>query len=199
MAEQQTSLFSQVICPDDAVEMGRIIGAWGVKGWVKLLPYSQDSQALAQSQQWFLKPPILAARAKSFDLFSQTVQIEVLQLQTHKDIWVAHLKGVNNRDVAEALKGVGVFLSRADFPSLESNEFYWVDLLGYQVINRQGVVLGVLDHFIDTGPHSVMVVKPPSQELTEKERLIPFVEVYVDQVDAAHRQIEVDWPLDYLI
>ena len=99
-----------------------------------------------------------------------------------------------DRDAAQALRGGRLFIARSSFPTAGSDEFYWVDLIGAQVFNRDGVLLGEVAGLIDNGAHSVLQVRA---EPTAAERLIPFVAAYVDRVDLAARRIEVDWGLDY--
>jgi 16S rRNA processing protein RimM len=98
--------------PPDAVEVGRITDAWGVKGWFKVLPYSSDPEALLASRAWFLQP---AERgAKSF--FAGTVLLPIRQARTHSDTIVAWAQGVDDRDGAEALRGARIFVPRGSFP-----------------------------------------------------------------------------------
>ena len=87
--------------PSDAVEVGRITDAWGVKGWFKVLPYSSDPEALFASRSWFLQPA--QKGGKSF--FSGTVLLPIRQARTHSDSVVAWAQGVDDRDAAEALRG----------------------------------------------------------------------------------------------
>ena len=91
--------------------------------------------------------------------------------------------------------------SGSSFPTAGDDEYYWVDLIGAEVINRQGETLGRVSTLIDTGAHSVLCVRRPEAgpEVpdTQAERLIPFVAAYVDTVDLAARRIQVDWALDY--
>jgi 16S rRNA processing protein RimM len=91
-----------------------------------------------------------------------------------------------------------VYVSRASFPSAAEGEYYWVDLIGLTVVNRQGAVLGEVVGLMETGTHDVLRVQPPGGGVTQpQECLIPFVAVYVDGVDLAQRRITVDWGLDY--
>jgi 16S rRNA processing protein RimM len=101
---------------------------------------------------------------------------------------------VPDRTAAEALRGARVFIGRASFPTPDPDEFYWVDLIGLQVFNREGVLLGEVLGLIDNGVHSVLQVRA---DPAAAERLIPFVAAYVDRVDLAARRIDVDWGLDY--
>ena len=102
---------------------------------------------------------------------------------------------IPDRDAAEAMKGVRVFVSRASFPKTDDGEFYWVDLIGLAVVNREQAALGEVVGLIDTGPHCVLRVQPA--DAAADERLIPFVDAYVDAVDVPGRRILVDWGLDF--
>lgn len=183
--------------PPDAVEVGRITDAWGVKGWFKVLPYSSDPEALLASRAWFLQP---AERgAKSF--FAGTVLLPIRQARTHSDTIVAWAQGVDDRDGAEALRGARIFVPRASFPAAGDDEYYWVDLIGLEVVNREGEPLGTVAEMIDTGPHCVMRLEQASTDAAGKartvERMIPFVAAYIDGVDLPGRRITADWGLDY--
>lgn len=183
--------------PPDAVEVGRITDAWGVKGWFKVLPYSSDPEALLASRAWFLQP---AERgAKSF--FAGTVLLPIRQARTHSDTIVAWAQGVDDRDGAEALRGARIFVPRGSFPAVGDDEYYWVDLIGLEVVNREGEPLGTVAEMIDTGPHCVMRLEQASTDAAGKartvERMIPFVAAYIDGVDLPGRRITADWGLDY--
>ena len=105
---------------------------------------------------------------------------------------------MSDRAGAEALRGARLFVSRGSFPTAGEDEFYWVDLLGLAVFNRQGEHLGDVVGLIDTGPHSVLRVLHPDTGAAEAdERLIPFVAAFVDSVSLQQRRISVDWGLDY--
>jgi 16S rRNA processing protein RimM len=189
--------------PDDAIEIGRVLDAWGVKGWIKVQAYSNDPQALFSSRRWFLKPsdennkPAAAVAAKARAL---PPVLKVLSVREHGDGIVANVQDVKDRNGAEALRGARIFVSRASFPKVDTDEYYWVDLIGLTVVNRQGETLGVVGDLIDAGPHSVLRITPPG--LTppikpDQERLVPFVSAFVDDVNLDQRRITVDWGLDY--
>ena len=186
--------------PADAVEVGRILDAWGIKGWVKVHPHSSDAQALLAATQWFLQTPT-PPFDRGFKAFAGTVTLDVTEIKPHADTLVALCVGVADRNQAEALKGARIFVSRSQFPaSNDPDEFYWVDLLGLNVINREGVALGVVRDLMATGPQSVLVLayEDPTQEGDKTaERMIPFVSAYVDKVDKAAGLITVDWQPDY--
>jgi len=178
--------------PADAVEVGAVVDAYGLKGWVKVAAHAdagQGGDALLSAKRWWL----LKGRERH--------SAPSLQAKTHSDSVVAHLGGVADRDAALALRGSRVYVSRSEFPALEADEFYWVDLLGLDVVNLAGVNLGKVADMIDNGAHSVLRIEYAAADKTGKpgtaERLIPFVGVFVKTVDQAAKQIIVDWEADY--
>lgn len=182
--------------PDDAVEIGRITGAWGIKGWIRVQPFSTQPQALFSSKRWFVKPPEGAPSTVAMPPL-----LRVVQAREQGDAVVASVQELPDRNAAEAMRGARVFIARSSFPTAGDGEFYWVDLIGLDVVNRQGEALGQVTGLLDTGVHSVLCVRPVEAAVdasTEApERLIPFVAAYVDEVSLASRRIVVDWGLDY--
>jgi 16S rRNA processing protein RimM len=177
--------------PADAIEVGRITDAWGIKGWFKVLPHSAEPEALFSSKRWYLQPA-----EKGPKTFSGTVKLAIMEAKDHSGTVVACARDVADRDAAEALRGARIFVPRSSFPSTESDEFYWVDLMGLQVVNRDGIVLGQVRELLSTGPQTVLVIAY-EQDGKPHERMIPFVAAYVDDVDLAERRILVDWQPDY--
>jgi 16S rRNA processing protein RimM len=182
--------------PDDAVEIGKVVAAWGVKGWIKVQPFASDPQALFSTKRWFVKPPEDGAVPRPGASAFPTL-LKIVEAREHGGAVVARVQEVDDRSGAEALKGARLFVSRASFPTADPDEYYWVDLIGLDVVNRQGEALGRVLGLIDTGPHSVLRVAAAEGVSEEAERLIPFVAAYVDDVNLAERRITVDWGLDY--
>ncbi len=212
-----------VVWPEDAVEVGRIVDAWGVNGGIKVMPFSSDPQALFCTKKWFLRPAEQAAGAlsrpsakageagtsavskaaapKAAAAPARLAAPRFLQMKTVReqgDIIVGTAEGLEDRNDAEALKGARVFVSRSAFPTPDADEFYWVDLIGLNVVNRQGEFLGQVADLMSTGPHSVLrCVVPAAEGQDATERLIPFVSAYIDSVSLADKRIVADWGLDY--
>jgi 16S rRNA processing protein RimM len=177
-SEEGCGLIENAGLPADAVEVGRIAGAWGVKGWFKVQPYAGDPQALFSSKRWHLQEPAALLR--------------ITQSRAHGGFVVASAQEVPDRNAAQALKGARVFVARSSFPTAGADEYYWVDLIGCAVVNREGTALGTVADLLDTGAHSVLRVVHG-----DDERLIPFVAAHVDGVDLPARRITVDWQADY--
>jgi 16S rRNA processing protein RimM len=200
--------------PEDLVTVGYVTGAYGIAGWVRVKPFSDDADALLGARRWWLNKPESASSLRDIDM---------LQAKSHGGDVVAQLMGVAGRDAAEALKGHQVQISRSHFPALSNDEFYWVDLIGLSVENMQGEQLGIVADLMDNGAHPILrVVKPVAQVITAvaaveasgpaaeqskarskatpapvPETLIPFVDHFVKTVDQAAKKITVDWELDY--
>ena len=188
--------------PADAIEVGRILDAWGIKGWFKVLPHSASPEALFSSKRWFLLPPERSTKprrpteAAAVQDWTEPLLLRVKEAKDHSDSVVASSADIADRTAAESLKGARIFVPRSSFPTPEDGEYYWVDLIGMQVLNREGVALGEVRDLMATGPQTVLVLQ--TQEDGKKiERMIPFVSAFVDKVDTAARCITVDWQPDY--
>jgi len=200
-----------VVWPADAVEVGRIVDAWGVKGGIKVQPFSSDPQALFCTKKWFLRPgdaavgalprPSAAKPAAAPQGVARLAKprfLQVRQAREQGDVVVATADGLEDRNAAEALKGARVYVSRSAFPTPDADEFYWVDLIGLDVVNKEGEALGKVVDLLDTGPTSVLRCEGEAgADGKPVERLIPFVSAYIVSVSLADRRIVADWGLDY--
>lgn len=158
--------------PEEWVGLGRIAGAYGVHGWVKVVP---ASEVLAASKAWRIDDADYA----------------VDEIKYHSNTLLARLKGLNSREAALRLKGRIVSLRGAALPQPEEGRFYWADLVGLEVVNAQGLVLGVVKAMFSHGAHDVMELSG------EKARLLPWVPAVVRRVDLEGRRIEVEWGADW--
>lgn len=173
--------------PTDLVLVGHVSGAYGIHGWIRIRPYSADADALLSAKTWWFDRPDLH-------------DVDVMQVKLHGDDVVAQLMGVSGRDAAEALKGATIQVARSHFPALADGEFYWVDLIGLNVNDLEGVPLGVVRGLISNGAHPILrvaMVHAKIKDKPERELLIPFVNQFVKTVDLQARKIVVDWGLDY--
>ena len=183
--------FEAAELPADAVEVGRIVGAWGIKGWFKVFAYSGDPEAVFSSKRWLLQPS-----TKNKSPFEGTVKLKIIESRSHSGSIVASAEGVNNPETADELKGARIFVPRSSFPTTALDEYYWVDLIGLTVLNRESQELGSVIDLISTGPQTVIVLTRLENGKT-LETLIPFVSTYIDNVDLEAKKIWVDWGLDY--
>jgi 16S rRNA processing protein RimM len=180
--------------PDDLVIVGYVSGAFGLQGWVKIRPYSTTADALLEAPLFWLESAAQTGVAPNLR------EVKRLSSKIHGEDVVARLDEVPDRTAAEALKGTVVKVSRQAFPALEQDEFYWVDLIGLAVQNLEGEDLGVVRAMMDNGAQSILRVAAsdvPEAELMKHERLIPFVDHFVKEVDREAKKIVVDWGSDY--
>jgi 16S rRNA processing protein RimM len=187
--------------PADAVQVGRVAGAYGLKGMLKIAPESSDSAALLKSATWWLELGVVSPKR---------LALATRGRKPHAGGVVAAAEGVADRTQAEAFKGASVFVSRADFPAAKDDEFYWVDLIGLTVINQQGVVLGTVAGLIENSAQSILRVSPTEANTEVKtevtsvvkqskkaEILIPFVKQFVGEVSLSAKTVQVDWQADW--
>jgi 16S rRNA processing protein RimM len=197
--------------PDDLIELGRVLGAHGIKGWLKIQPFSSDSSALASATKWWLADP-QSPLAPTDAHISTFVPAPVVWAKSHGNFFLASLKNTTDRNAAEALKGQRIFVSRADFPKPVKDEYYWVDLIGCRVTTSESgesAPLGVVESIIENPAHSILSVRQQTvgedgvwcDRLDAKGKpvitLIPFVAAHVQSVDLAERVIATDWPRDF--
>jgi 16S rRNA processing protein RimM len=164
--------------------MGRIAAPYGVRGWLKVQPWSEDPSTLLAHTVWWLRAP---------DGSGPWREAEVVNARPHGAGLVAELRGVSTREAALALRGCQIGLPRAVLEALGVDEHYWADLEGMAVVNRDGVPLGRVEEVAASGAHPILRVVDESRI----ERLIPFVAAYIDRVDATAGRIDVDWQPDY--
>ena len=171
--------------PDDLVLVAHVTGAYGIAGWIRLRPYSSDADALLHAKTWWLDKPELH-------------DVDVMQVRTQGEDVVARIMGIESRNAAEDLRGATVQIRRAHFPPLDDNEFYWIDLIGHDVVNLAGEALGKVTGLMDNGAHPILRVEVPARGADKaQELLIPFVDRFVPGVDQTAKVITVDWEKDF--
>lgn len=177
-----------VSTPNDLIVVARLGVAYGVKGWIKIHPFSHSPDALENAGVWWLAPYL----PNQTDVpLSAWQAVEVQTIKPHSDEWVALFADWSDRSIAESHKGWQVAVSRADFPNTDDDEFYWVDLIGATVLNHDGVTLGVLQGLLESAAHPVMQITGEGGEY-----LIPFVGAFVGEVDTAAKIVNVEWDVD---
>ena len=161
------------------VAMGRVAGAFGVQGWVKVKPYTESPDGLGGYASWVLRTA------------DGWREMALEEFELHAKGPVARLAGCAERTAAERLRGCEIAVPRAALGEAEEGTLFQADLEGFEVRAEDGRALGTVDGFIETGGASVMVVRGTT------ERLIPFVADYVKSVDREARRVMVDWKADY--
>lgn len=161
------------------IVMGRVSAPFGVKGWVRVQPYTENIDSLFRFRRWWL------AAASGWD------GLDVEEQSVHGDVLLVRFAGMDTRERAAALKGKEVAIPRKQLPAPETGEYYWADLVGLAVENTHGQSLGKVERLFESGANPVLVV------IGDRERLVPFVEPVVKQVDLDAAKLLVEWELDY--
>lgn len=168
--------------------VGKITGCHGIKGWVKIHPYTELPESFASLGKWQL------VRRSVF----QPVEFDAIKSQGRG--LVAHITGVDDRTQAESYRGLEIAVPATALPRLPEGDYYWRELQGLRVWCRDGVgtvLLGVVDHLIETGANDVLVVKACDGSIDTRERLIPYLPGdTVKRVDLDEAVIEVEWFID---
>jgi 16S rRNA processing protein RimM len=164
--------------------VGRITTVFGVRGWVKVHSYTEQVEMLCSYKPW------LIATASGIQ------QLEIDDWRRQGDSLVAHIKGIDDRDLAQAWCGNDIMIDKSNLADLSSDDYYWHQLEGLAVIAQhegQQVRLGVVKSLLETGANDVLVVKGDSESIDREERLIPYVDEFVVKVDLAEQRIDVNW------
>lgn len=164
------------------VLIGRIVGLYGVQGWLKIESFAEPRMRIFDYQPWLLGAAPGAER-----------EISGAKGRLQGKGMVAHLPGIDDRDQAAALIGTDIHVAREQLPPPAKGEYYWVDLEGLEVVTTDNVELGRVSHLFATGANDVVVVRDGS-----RERLIPFVQgSYVRSVDLSAGRMVVDWDPEF--
>jgi 16S rRNA processing protein RimM len=168
--------------PGRRVLVGRIVGLYGVQGWLKIESWTEPRMRIFDYQPWQLDT---APDAVS--------QIKGVKGRAQGKGLVAYLPEVDDRDKAALLVGKDIYVARELLPPPGKNEYYWVDLEGLEVVTTEGVELGRVSHLFATGANDVVVVKDAT-----RERLVPFIQgSYVRSVDLSGGRMVVDWDPEF--
>lgn len=168
---------------DDAamITLGKFSGVFGVKGWIKVYPYTEQVENILDYTPWQIQRQ------------GQWSEIEIAAAQKHKAGLIVKLSGCDDRDQAAAYVNAEIAVPRQRLPELSADEYYWSDLQGLQVYTEQDVYLGNVDHLLETGANDVLVVKDQA-----RERLLPYLpDQVVKQIDLTAGRITVDWDPEF--
>ncbi len=163
------------------VIMGRIAAAQGIRGWVKIQPYTEYVDSLLDYRTWWIGHEHGPWR-----------KVDVERCEVHNKTLAAQFPDCPDRNSAERLKGLLIAVPRNNLPQRPSDEYYWSDLIGLAVVNESGTPLGTVAGLLETGANQVLSVKGDHVEI-----LIPFVASAIKEVDLKNRLIRVDWAADY--
>lgn len=162
------------------VAMGYIKGVFGIKGWLKIAANTEYSDSLLDYPEWQLVKD------------GKTVVVTLEEGKVVNGELQVKFEGINDRDLAFSLRGYTIEIPREAFAPTEEGEYYWADLVGMTVTNKDNTILGKVSNLMETGANDVLVVNGKYGQI-----LIPFVSQYVEIVDTGSKTIIADWGLDY--
>lgn len=164
------------------VVMGKVVGAQGLQGWVKVQTFTEYLDSLLDYDTWYV------GNEQAWR------PLEVLEANVHGGkVLIAKLQGIVDRTAAEKCKGLLIAVPRDSLPQQPEDEYYWSDLIGLAVENLAGEAFGTVESLLETGANDVLVVKGEGGET-----LMPFIASVIQQVDLKNKKILVDWQADYL-
>ena len=158
------------------IEVGRLGAPHGVRGWLRVQSYTDPPQRLFEWKCWHL---------------DSGGELKLLEARPQGDGWIARLEGIEERNAASRLTGRMLLVDREELPQTRAREHYRADLVGFEVKNVEGALLGVVDHFVDTPGNAVMVIKGA------REHWVPMSTQHLRSVDPLAQAIVVDWPEDF--
>ena len=173
--------------PDASVLMkvAQLKKPYGIKGWLWVFSDTDDRSAIFDMQPWWMKT---ATGMKPLTVKAWREQGTGI---------VAQFEQVPDRNVAETMNGVTIWVEQNVLPETSADEYYWSDLVGMRVMNEQNEYLGDIAEMFETGAHDIMRVAATSDSLDKEERLIPWHKQTVIQVDTTEKTVHVSWLNDY--
>jgi 16S rRNA processing protein RimM len=175
--------------PGDLIELGAVRGAYGLKGWVRIAPFAIDGLVLERVHHWWLLGG------------PEPRKLEVQDVKRHAELILAKWAGCESKEAADALKGGTIAVPRSDFPALSEGEHYLSDVVGYRVVNRDGVELGAVSGLRIGGAESGSGAATQWLDVVGVQKgqslLIPLVDQFVEAIESDARVIRVDWQSDW--
>ena len=177
---------STMISDSDVTIVGKVSTAFGIKGWVKVYSFTDPMKGILDYKNWLLK------------VKGQWLPYKVKEGKPQGKGIVAKFEGINDRDLALALSQIEIAVLSSDLPQLAEDEFYWSQLVGLNVVNKNGELLGKIDQLFNSGaPHDVLSVKGCEGSLDQQDRLIPYVDAVIGEIDLDAGVMQVDWEADF--
>jgi 16S rRNA processing protein RimM len=157
------------------IELGRVLGPFGVRGWVRIESFTEPRAGILAYRTWHLRR------------LGERRMVRVQEARPHGRQFAVRIEGCADRDGAARLAGDAIEVPRSALPPLGAREYYRADLVGMTVRQMGGEILGTVAYFVDTPAHAVMVVQG------ERERWVPASARHLRRVDLAERTVWVDW------
>ncbi|PCH60262.1 MAG: ribosome maturation factor RimM [SAR86 cluster bacterium] len=173
--------------PKDLIVLGRLGKTHGLKGWLRLSSFTAPLEEILDYSQLITK------------IGGQWCSLKIDQSRQQSNGLLVHVVGYDDPEAAKLLTGLDLSVSKNELPALDADDYYWYQLKGLEVVNKQGELFGKVSRILETGANDVLVVKPNEQSMDDRERLIPYLrDSVIDSVSLAQAKIVVNWDADYL-
>lgn len=171
------------------IAVGKIVGVFGIKGWLKVKSYTAPQENIVSYGAWQLN----TQRGE------RVVEVDAWQIRPQG--MVCHLRGIDDRDAAEALGRPDIAVPVSRLKSLPQGEYYWHQLIGLSVISEfEGAQykLGAVVDLLETGANDVLVVRGDEHSIDQRERLVPYLpDLYVRSIDLDTAEMRVEWDPEF--
>lgn len=175
--------------PSDLITVGKVVGVFGIKGWLKIKSFTEPPENIVTYSPLWLKTR------------HGLKEIDIQEHQFRSQGLILHIRGIDDRGAAEELGPVELAVREHQLAELEEGDFYWHQLLGLKVISRFASgehILGTVNDLLETGANDVLVVQPTGESMDDRERLVPFVmDTYIKKVDLETKTMWVEWDPDF--
>ena len=165
---------------EEIVVMGKVLVPYGINGWVKVYSFTEKLESFLTYKKLFLSKD-----QKNW------LEIKVKDIKVHGKSIIAKFSEIADRTQADSYRNYLIGVPKDCLPQLNEDEYYWNDIIGFEVLNLQNFSFGLVDTYIETGANDVIVVKG------DRERLIPYTSMTVLKVDTIKDKIIVDWDEDF--
>ena len=172
------------MAPKDLIELGAVRGAYGLQGWVRIAPFAAEGSVLETVRRWWL-------------LGEQPRPLTLQAVKRRADSILAKWEGCETKEAADTLKGGVIAVARSDFPALDEGEYYLGDVVGYRVLNREGIDLGTVRGVRSGTSTQWLEVEQDAKGNRGLSLLIPLVDQYVDAIEPGTKTVMVDWQSDW--
>lgn len=161
------------------IPVGKIGTAYGVRGWLKIHSYTEFGASILDYTPWYIEQTPGTWK-----------KITVEDAREHGKGFIVKLPDIETPEEARLWTGKLIAIHHSQLPALKKGEYYWSDLIGLNVFDKDGQLLGKVTYIMETGSNDVLVVKG------EKEHAIPFLlDSVIKSVDLEKQEIHVDWEL----
>ena len=157
------------------LEIGQIVNTFGIKGMVKVKPFTDDIRRFDELKTVYVEKN------------SNQTEYEIEEVKYHKDMVLIKFKGIDRVEQAEMLRNSYLTVSRDSVEKLEEGRYYIVDLLGLEVYTDEQILLGTLEDIFNTGSNDIYVVK----DKQGKQILLPAIQDVIKQIDIENKKIIV--------